>query len=100
MLTSWKTTIAGLAAALGLAAQKLDGPQWLRIVGMTVGVLGLMAFGMFAQDAHPTPMLPAAPPPPPPGPVISTKLVLDGEAMAKMLVDAQRNAPTDPPPAD
>lgn len=49
-MKSWKTTLAGLAAALGMASQTLEGPPWLKIVGLGVSVLGLAVLGMTARD--------------------------------------------------
>lgn len=47
---SWRTTLAGLAAALGTAAQAVDDPR-LRTVGLIVSVLAFIALGVFARDA-------------------------------------------------
>lgn len=52
MPRNWRTTLAGLAAALGTAAQAVPDPT-LRAVGLIVAVLALVALGLFAGDAAP-----------------------------------------------
>jgi hypothetical protein len=68
---NWRTTLAGLAAALGTAAQHVDDPR-LRVGGLIVAVLALLALGLFAGDSSAqVPTLPPAPPSEPPPPVTS-----------------------------
>jgi hypothetical protein len=65
MPPNWRTTLAGLAAALGTAAQLVDDPQ-LRTIGLLVSVVALTVLGFLARDT--CVLLPLPPPPPPPPP--------------------------------
>lgn len=50
---SWKTSLASLASALGLAISQAPPdalPHWLRSAGLIVSVLGLALAGIFARD--------------------------------------------------
>ncbi len=50
---SWKTTVTGLLAALGaLLAGMPDVGQagWVKLVGLTVTILGTVGMGLFARD--------------------------------------------------
>jgi len=54
MKASWKTTVGGIAAALGTAvtaAAQLDGaPKWLLLVGAGLAALGSAFLGVSARD--------------------------------------------------
>jgi hypothetical protein len=50
---SWKTSLASLASALGLAISQAPPdamPHWLRSAGLIASVLGLALAGFFARD--------------------------------------------------
>ena len=67
-MQNWRTSLAGTAAALGVAAQQLPDPPWMKVAGLIVSVAGLVAVGFFAADAEdqarkgPAPATPAIPP--------------------------------------
>jgi hypothetical protein len=50
-IKSWKTTVAGVAAALGFALTQVDGlPQWAKLAGAIMTAFGLTLGGVVARD--------------------------------------------------
>jgi hypothetical protein len=50
---SWKTSLAALSSALGLALSQAPPdalPHWLRVAGLILSVIGLALAGIFARD--------------------------------------------------
>lgn len=50
---SWKTSLASLASALGIALSQAPAdslPHWLRVAGLAMSVVGLALAGIFARD--------------------------------------------------
>lgn len=47
-MTNWKTTLAGLIAAIGTYLQSQSG--WLQIAGQVISAIGLLMLGHSAAD--------------------------------------------------
>jgi hypothetical protein len=60
-MTSWKTTVGSLVAALGVWASSQSDPWWLWKVGQALNIIGLIVFGISARDnGVPSSAIPAA----------------------------------------
>lgn len=51
---SWKTTLAGAIAALGVYLQSQHDPAWLNTAGQVMTGLGGFLTGLWARDANKT----------------------------------------------
>ena len=49
-MTSWKTTIAGLLTAFGLALSQVKDPAWIGHIGAAIAALGAAMTGVAARD--------------------------------------------------
>lgn len=49
-MKSWKTTLFGAVAALGVYLEGVNDPAWLPMVGKVLVMLGTAGVGFFARD--------------------------------------------------
>jgi len=52
MTTSWKTTLFGAIAALGVYFTTVPSPSWVPIMGQVMLGAGTFLTGMFAKDSN------------------------------------------------
>lgn len=50
MKGSWKTSLAGIVGAIGVALSNADGPAWLNIAGQVLMGAAALGAGMSARD--------------------------------------------------
>lgn len=53
-MKSWKTTLCGAIAALGVYFQTIPDPAWMMTLGQVLAGVGTFLTGMFARDNNVT----------------------------------------------
>ena len=53
-MMSWRTSLGGIIAAIGITLQDIGGPVWLKAIALVFAALGMLLMGVTARDSQVT----------------------------------------------